>query len=80
MTEDQSKVASIGAGVGAGAATGVATGAVGAGAALAGFSSPGITAGSVAASAMSIAWKTGVGIPNIRCSKCWYSLHECCWR
>ena len=61
MTEDNSTFASVGGGIGAGVATGAATGAVGAGAALAGFGSPGIAVGSVAASAMSAAWTTGIG-------------------
>ena len=42
-------------------ATAAATGAIGAAAALLGFGSPGIIGGSVAASAMSAAWTTGVG-------------------
>ena len=53
MTEDNSTFASVGGGIGAGVATGAATGAVGAGAAIA--------VGSVAASAMSAAWTTGIG-------------------
>ena len=49
------------AGVGAGAATAVATGAAGATAAMLGFGSPGIAAGSWAASMMSAAWSSGIG-------------------
>ena len=45
----------------AGAATAAATGATGAIAALLGFGSPGIAAGSVASSVMSTAWTTGIG-------------------
>ena len=55
------KAAGVAAGVGAGVATAAATGAVGAGAALVGFGSPGIIGGSAAASAMSAAWTSGVG-------------------
>ena len=55
------KAAGVAAGVGAGVATATATGAIGAAAALLGFGSPGIVGGSVAASAMSAAWTTGVG-------------------
>ena len=62
MTGDNSKLTSVGAGIGAGVATGAATGTVGAGAALVGFGSPGIIGGSAAASAMSAAWTTGVGM------------------
>ena len=42
-------------------ATAAATGAIGAAAALLGFGSPGIIGGSVAASAMSAAWTSGLG-------------------
>ena len=55
------RAAGVAAGVGAGVATAAATGAIGAAAALLGFGSPGIIGGSVAASAMSAAWTTGVG-------------------
>ena len=53
------KAAEVAAGVGTRVAT--TTGAVGAASAFLGFGSPGIAAGSVAASAMSAAWTTGVG-------------------
>ena len=49
------------AGVAAGVGVGMPTGAIGAAAALLGFGSPGIIGGSVAASAMSAAWPSGVG-------------------
>ena len=55
------KAAGIAAGIGAGVATGAITHALGGVAALLGFSSPGIISGSVAASAMSAAWTSGVG-------------------
>ena len=55
------KAAGVAAGVGAGVAAAAATGAFGAAAALLGFGSPGIAAGSVAATAMSTAWTTGIG-------------------
>ena len=55
------KAAGVAAGVGAGVATAAATGAIGAAAALLGFGSPGIIGGSVAASAMSAAWTSGLG-------------------
>ena len=50
------------AGIGAAAATAAATGAVGATAAFFGFGSPGIAAGSWAASMMSAAWTSGIGM------------------
>ena len=49
------------AGATAAVATGAATGATGAAAALLGFGSPGIAAGSWAASMMSTAWTSGIG-------------------
>ena len=48
-------------GIAAAAGTAAATGAVGGAAALLGFGSPGIAAGSAAASMMSAAWTTGIG-------------------
>lgn len=48
-------------GAAAAAGTAAATGAVGGAAALLGFGSPGIAAGSAAASIMSAAWTTGIG-------------------
>ena len=48
-------------GTAAAAGTAAATGAVGGAAALLGFGSPGIAAGSAAASMMSAAWTTGIG-------------------
>ena len=48
-------------GAAAAAGTAAATGAVGGAAALLGFGSPGIAAGSAAASMMSAAWTTGIG-------------------
>ena len=53
--------AAAAAGATAAAATGAATGALGGAAALLGFGSPGIAAGSWAASMMSAAWTSGIG-------------------
>ena len=59
--ESSSGFGAAAAGAAAAAATGAATGAAGATAALFGFGSPGIAAGSWAASMMSAAWTSGIG-------------------
>ena len=61
MAENHRALTSICFGTGAAIAVASLTNALGAAVALGGCSSPGIIAHTLAASAMSIAWKTGIG-------------------